>query len=77
MVYKKNKRRYPCWNPVLFQPKDGPLMLFYKVGSNPQQLPKSILGPIKNKPIELSYGSILCPLSTEYAGWRLHSAHWI
>src|SRR5262249_6268495 len=27
--------RYPCWNPVLFLPKDGPLMLFYKVGPSP------------------------------------------
>src|ERR1700740_857409 len=23
--------RYPCWNPVLFQPERGPLFLFYKV----------------------------------------------
>ncbi len=28
--------RYPCWNPVLFQPPgDEPTMLFFKVGPNP------------------------------------------
>nr|WP_246114412.1 exo-alpha-sialidase [Rubripirellula tenax] len=29
--------RYPCWNPVLFQPPgDGPTMLFFKVGPSPK-----------------------------------------
>ncbi|MCA9138643.1 MAG: exo-alpha-sialidase, partial [Planctomycetales bacterium] len=29
--------RYPCWNPVLFQtPGDGPTLLFFKVGPDPQ-----------------------------------------
>jgi alpha-L-rhamnosidase len=29
--------RHPCWNPVLFKPKDGPLYLYYKVGPNPRE----------------------------------------
>jgi predicted neuraminidase len=85
-------RRHPCWNPVLFQPEEGPLMLFYKVGpsprdwwgmlitsddggeswSQPRRLPEGILGPIKNKPIALPDGSILCGSSTEEDGWRVH-----
>ena len=30
-------RDYPSWNPVLFQPDNGPLVLFYKVGPNPRE----------------------------------------
>jgi predicted neuraminidase len=84
--------RHPCWNPVLFQPKDGALLLFYKVGPDPRtwwgvvrssddggnswnaarNLPDGILGPIKNKPVQLPSGDILCPTSSEHDGWRVH-----
>ena len=30
-------RREPCWNPVLFRPSGGPLILFYKVGPSPSR----------------------------------------
>jgi alpha-L-rhamnosidase len=43
-----------------------------KSWSKPMRLPQGILGPIKNKPIELADGTLLCGSSTEHQGWRLH-----
>jgi predicted neuraminidase len=42
--------------------------------SKPEFLPKNILGPIKNKPIEIENGIILCGSSTEKENeeWRVH-----
>ena len=81
------------WNPVLFQPKEGPLLLFFKVGSSPipwwgemmisqdqgktwtqrHKLPDGGIGPVKNKPIQLADGTILCPSSTEENNeWIVH-----
>ena len=87
---QSSTKRYPCWNPVLFQPENGPLILFYKVGPSPSSwwgmmttstdhgktwswptklgenpLIGHLLGPVKNKPLELQDGSILCPSSSE------------
>lgn len=84
--------RHPCWNPILFQMPDGPLLLFFKVGpspdtwwgelttstdhgmnwSTPRRLPEGIAGPVKNKPILLADGRLLCPTSSEDDGWRVH-----
>jgi len=38
----------------------------------PERLPDGILGPIKNKPVALAGGVLLCPSSTEDRGWRCH-----
>lgn len=89
---QENGERFQCWNPVLFQPLRGPLLLFYKVGpkpegwwgmlmtstnagvtwSKPVRLPTGFIGPVRNKPVELPDGSLLCGASTESDGWVVH-----
>ncbi|ODS84571.1 MAG: sialidase [Cytophagaceae bacterium SCN 52-12] len=93
--------RYPCWNPVLFFPDGGNLMLFYKVGpdprtwwgmvmtsadngatwSEPQKLGQHpeighLLGPIKNKPIQLQDGTIISPTSIEHVKEKGEDPDW-
>jgi predicted neuraminidase len=35
--WDQDGKRLPCWNPVLFQVKGGPLLLFYKAGPSPSK----------------------------------------
>jgi predicted neuraminidase len=37
-----------------------------------RRLPDDILGPVKNKPVLLASGRLLCGSSTEHEGWRVH-----
>ncbi len=95
--------KHPTWNPVLFQPKGGPIYLFYKVGpdvdnwwgvytttfdegrtwSKPVTMGKNkivgdLLGPVKNKAVQLADGTIISPTSFERRGtpngrdWRIY-----
>lgn len=84
--------RLPTWNPVLFQPREGEIKLYYKVGPSPSQwwgmvktsgdgghtwsearrLGDKLIGPVKNKPIQLADGTIVAGSSTEDEGWRVH-----
>jgi predicted neuraminidase len=90
-VHDDIRVRYPCWNPVLFRTRSGPLILFYKEGpspeswwgmvkisedngqtwSRPRKLFTGFYGPIRNKPIELSDGTILAGSSVENSGWMV------
>jgi predicted neuraminidase len=85
--------RVNCLNPVLYQVPEGPLLLFYKTGkwwayvkrstdhgstwSKPERLYNGLFGPVKNKPVRLTDGSILSPTSVEIPSpkgrcWRVH-----
>lgn len=45
-----------------------------RLGTSPQLFAanQNLLGPVKNKPIQLEDGMIICPSSTENEGWRIH-----
>ena len=55
------------WWGMLIESNDGG-----KTWGNPLKLPEGILGPIKNKPVLLSNGTLISPTSTEHDGWRVH-----
>jgi len=55
------------WKGWLIRSKDGGISW-----SKPWALPEGFLGPIKDQPVALPNGDLLCPTSTEGNGWKVH-----
>lgn len=55
------------WKGWLVRSKDGGISW-----SKPWALPAGFLGPIKDQPVALPGGSLLCPTSVEGNGWKVH-----
>lgn len=69
LFYKVGKNPREWFGAMITSLDDG------KTWTSPTYLPDGFLGPIKNKPIEISPGEILCASSTESIKtnkWRVH-----
>lgn len=67
LFYKVGPSPREWWGMVRTSMNNG------KTWSAPQRLPDGILGPIKNKPVQLADGTILSPSSTETNdSWKVH-----
>lgn len=66
LFYKVGPSPSSWWGMVIRSTDGG------QTWSKPEKLPDDIAGPIKNKPVLLSDGKLLCGSSTEDRGWRLH-----
>ena len=67
LFYKVGPNPEKWWGMLITSEDDG------RTWSVPRRLPDGILGPIKNKPVQLGpKGGLLCPTSTEDGGWRVH-----
>lgn len=66
LFYKVGPSPSTWWGMMMSSSDDG------RTWNAPRRLPDGILGPIKNKPLELADGTILCGSSVEEGGWRVH-----
>lgn len=66
LFYKVGPSPSAWWGMLMTSDDNG------KSWSKSSRLPKNIYGPVKNKPVLLENGELLCPSSTENDGWRVH-----
>jgi predicted neuraminidase len=70
LYYKVGANTHEWWGEVIASGDAG------ATWGKPRKLPAGILGPIKNKPIQVANGTIISPSSTESADtppkWRIH-----
>jgi predicted neuraminidase len=66
LYYKVGPSPRDWWGLLIESEDDG------LTWGDPVKLPDGILGPIKNKPVLLSNGTLISPTSTEHDGWRVH-----
>jgi len=68
LFYKIGPSPGTWWGMVRTSTNDG------KTWTSPERLPEGILGPIKDKPVQLSNGTILSPSSSETkeSNWKAH-----
>jgi predicted neuraminidase len=66
LFYKVGPSPSRWWGMRMDSTDDG------KSWSKPQRIPEGLLGPVKNKPVQLADGTIVAGSSTEHDGWRVH-----
>jgi alpha-L-rhamnosidase len=67
LLFYKVGPKVAAWKGWMKRSKDNGI-----TWSKPEALPEGFLGPVKNKPVMLSNGELLCASSTEGNGWRVH-----
>lgn len=65
LFYKVGPSPSEWWGMLIRSTDDG------KSWSKPERLPDGFMGPVKNKPVLLKTGLLLCPSSTENDGWKV------
>lgn len=67
LLFYKVGPKPDAWWGMLLRSFDGGI-----TWSEPVALPDGYVGPVKNKPVLLEDGTLICPTSTEDQGWRIH-----